>query len=125
MIYASFGRRAAAYLMDGLFLIIPFYFLNTAGIDEKTAKGIMFLFWFITWPIMISSPWQTTPGKFVLSMKVLRSDGSSVSLGRAFGRTFVSIISALLFYIGYLIAIFSTKKQTLHDLIADTVVVID
>jgi len=58
-------------------------------------------------------------------MKVLRSDGSSLSFGRAFGRTFVSIISALLFYIGYLIAIFSTKKQTLHDLIADTVVVID
>lgn len=108
MIYAGFGRRLAAYLLDGLILAVPFYFLltNIGGESPKdsegSAKALMVLFFLITWPLMISSSWETTPGKFLLGMKVIRSDGSRLSFGRAFGRTCATIISAMIFYVGYM-----------------------
>ena len=64
-----------------------------------------------------------TPGKMVLGMKVVRPDGSRVELGRAIGRYFAKILSALILCIGYLMVAFDSEKRGLHDLICDTRVV--
>lgn len=64
-----------------------------------------------------------TPGKLVIGVKVLRPDGSRVSLGRAFGRYFAKILSFLIFFIGVIIVGFDSQKRGLHDMICDTRVV--
>jgi uncharacterized RDD family membrane protein YckC len=64
-----------------------------------------------------------TPGKMVIGVKVLRPDGSPVSLGRAYGRYFAKFISALTLLIGFIMAGFDSQKRALHDMICDTRVV--
>lgn len=65
-----------------------------------------------------------TPGKMALRIKVIRSDGSDISYGRAFLREAVGkFISALILFIGYLMAAFDSQKQGLHDRMADTYVI--
>lgn len=64
-----------------------------------------------------------TPGKMIFSMKVVRPDGMPLSLGRAFGRYFAKLLSAMTFFIGYLMVAFDGEKRGLHDLICDTRVV--
>jgi uncharacterized RDD family membrane protein YckC len=64
-----------------------------------------------------------TPGKMVIGVKVIRPDGSPVSLGRAFGRYFAKILSFLILAIGYIMIGFDAEKRGLHDMICDTRVV--
>lgn len=64
-----------------------------------------------------------TPGKLVIGVKVVRPDGSRVDLGRAFGRYFAKILSALILLIGYIMIGFDSQKRGLHDMICDTRVI--
>jgi uncharacterized RDD family membrane protein YckC len=61
-----------------------------------------------------------TPGKLVIGAKVLRPDGSPVSLGRAFGRYFAKYLSTLALFIGFIMVGFDSQKRGLHDMICDT-----
>ena len=71
---------------------------------------------------MESSSTQATLGKMAMSIVVTDISGNRVSFGRATGRHFAKIISAIILYIGYLMIAFTEKKQGLHDIIADTLV---
>jgi uncharacterized RDD family membrane protein YckC len=65
-----------------------------------------------------------TPGKMLVRIKVIRTDGSAVTYGHAFLREVVGkFISGILLGIGYLMVAFDSQKQGLHDKIADTYVV--
>lgn len=72
---------------------------------------------------MLSSEWQATVGKRVLGMVVTGLDGSRISFARATGRHFAKYISTLILFIGFIMAAFTAKKQALHDMIAETLVV--
>jgi uncharacterized RDD family membrane protein YckC len=61
--------------------------------------------------------------KRVMDIKVYTSAGSRVSFGRATARYFSSMLSFIILLIGYLMMLWDDRKQTLHDKIADTVVV--
>jgi uncharacterized RDD family membrane protein YckC len=50
-------------------------------------------------------------------------DGNQVSFGRATGRYFGKIISGMIFMIGYILAGLTEKKQALHDIIANCLVI--
>ena len=90
------------------------------------AIGIAYLF-----QLVLSSCYEgffiaklgATPGKMVIGVKVLRPDGSPVSLGRAFGRYFAKILSGLALCIGFIMVGFDSQKRGLHDMICDTRVV--
>ena len=71
----------------------------------------------------LSSSLSATPGKLALSLKVVRPDGSRLTLGRAVGRYFAKFLSGLILCIGYIIAGFDAQKRALHDMICDTRVV--
>ena len=73
--------------------------------------------------LMESSKHQATLGKMALGLKVVDIYGRPISVGRAYGREFAKILSALICLIGYIMAGFSAKKQALHDLIAGTLIV--
>jgi uncharacterized RDD family membrane protein YckC len=64
-----------------------------------------------------------TPGKMAIGVKVVRPDGSRLETGRAIGRYFSKLLSAIILYIGYIMAGFDSEKRALHDMICDTRVV--
>jgi uncharacterized RDD family membrane protein YckC len=64
-----------------------------------------------------------TPGKMALGLKVIRPDGSNLDVGRAIGRYFAKMLSAIILYIGYIMAGFDSQKRALHDMICDTRVI--
>jgi uncharacterized RDD family membrane protein YckC len=73
--------------------------------------------------ILESGPHQSTWGKRILGLKVTSMTGQRISFGHATGRYFSSIITNMTMGIGYLMVAFTDQKQTLHDLIAGTLVV--
>ena len=77
----------------------------------------------LIYDLVFLGKFAATPGKMALGLKIERSDGSRLSLGRIAGRYFAQILSGLLLCIGYLIAAFDDQKRALHDYICDTRVV--
>jgi uncharacterized RDD family membrane protein YckC len=73
--------------------------------------------------LLESSRWQATVGKRVCGLRVTRLDGQRISLPRAIGRYFAKFLSALILCIGFLMIGWTRRKQGLHDLIAETLVV--
>jgi len=55
-------------------------------------------------------------------IKVTDMNGNRLSLGRASARHFAKYLSGIICSIGYLVALFTERKQALHDLIVGTVV---
>lgn len=75
--------------------------------------------------LMESSKKQATLGKMALGIKVTDLQGNRISFGRATGRYFGKILSGLILNIGYIMAAFTEKKQALHDMMANCLVIID
>jgi uncharacterized RDD family membrane protein YckC len=71
---------------------------------------------------MESSPRQGTLGKLVVGLHVGDLYGRRISFWRASGRFFAKFISGFLLLVGFLMAGWTRKKQTLHDLCAGTTV---
>lgn len=73
--------------------------------------------------LMESSKHQATLGKMAIGLKVTDSEGERLDFGKALIRQIGKIVSSFTFYIGYLMAGFTEKKQALHDYMAGTLVV--
>lgn len=66
---------------------------------------------------------QATVGKRCLGIKVCDKQGAPLTRWRAAGRFFCKTVSNYTFLIGYIIAAFTPRKQALHDLMVETVVI--
>jgi len=123
---ASAGTRVhTAGFLDGDFA--PHASANTAELASN-ALGLLFQCGFIIVQVIYSTlflgKYGATPGKMVCGLKVVYSDGSKISYGRAFGRSCAEILSRLICCIGYIIAGFDNpQKRALHDHICNTRVV--
>jgi uncharacterized RDD family membrane protein YckC len=73
--------------------------------------------------LMESSSYQASVGKMVLGLKVTDTNGAKLDFTKALIRNLCKIISSMILLIGYLMAAFTEKKQALHDMIANTLVV--
>ena len=140
--YAGFWRRLAAGLIDVLLVgvawfAVAFIFGFIYGLvvgeepDDPALNVLTLMAWAATailvWPyyaLMESSSTQATLGKMALGIRVTDAQGRRVSFGRATGRYFSKIISGIILYIGYIMIAFTAKKQGLHDIIADCLVVV-
>ncbi len=116
--YAGFWIRALALLLDGLIVFIPSIFMSWV---IPAVGGILVSILYK--PFFESSALQATPGKALLGIKVITLDGGRISFKQSFIRYASSLLSSALLMIGYIMAAFSDKKQTLHDQIADTFVI--
>lgn len=134
--YAGFWIRVGAYCVDLVIMLIPTYlisFLIQASIpttDPAERFGVQFINLFFNVMVMWvyyaaseSSVWQGTIGKKLLGLKVTDIDGARISFGRATGRYFSKLLSALLLGIGFMMVGWTQRKQGLHDKIAYTLVV--
>lgn len=66
---------------------------------------------------------EGTPGKRLLGLRVVRADGSRLSVARSFGRYWAEQLTGFTFLAGYVMAAFDDQKRALHDYISDTRVV--
>lgn len=129
--YAGFWIRFAATLIDGILLSIVYYaalFSSIGSLSDPdfTSMGfvmvIVMLMYLLYYPIMESSSKQATLGKMAVGIKVGKSNGERLTFWNAFGRYFAKIPSGIILYIGFMMAGWDSKKQALHDKIADTYV---
>ncbi|MBF0633933.1 MAG: RDD family protein, partial [Nitrospinae bacterium] len=63
-----------------------------------------------------------TAGKYLMGVRVACDNGGQLGYSRAFVRSLSYFVSGFFLYIGFLLALFSKKKQALHDMISGTVV---
>ncbi|WP_294347255.1 RDD family protein [Prosthecochloris sp.] len=137
--YGGFWIRVAASIIDYIVLLIPsmlFAFLQreltqaaTTEIDQTAQEFSIFLnsviFNWIYCASLQSSVWQATIGKKIVGLKVVDENGRRISFGRATGRYFASMISAVFFCIGYMMVGWTSRKRGLHDSMAGTFVIYD
>jgi len=88
-----------------------------------TVDDIVFLLIFIYWILMDGSRFQASLGKMALRLKVVDVQGRRLSLPRALGRNLLKLLSWLTF-IGFMLAGWTRRKQTLHDMITGCYVTI-
>lgn len=144
--YAGFWRRLLAILIDGTILSgiwaiisrifdipLPGYNLSLYEFEYAIASGYETIN--VTWELisaMLSwlyyasfecSKYRATPGKMALGIVVTDYDGEQISFGKATGRYFAKMISAIILFIGFIMAAFTDQKQALHDIMAGTLVV--
>ena len=133
--YGGFWRRFVAVLLDSLILFFPAATVRVllgltatnmfdrdapaswvAGLFEYAFNGI-----YAT--LLLSSSARGTLGMQLMDLQVTDLEGGRISVARSAGRYFAQLLSILTLGIGYLIQLFTPRRQALHDLVSGTVVV--
>lgn len=144
-VYAGFWRRFAALIIDRLVIglalgaVAVIVVLGTLSVGQAKAQSsaenagaaaVQALIWLgylvispLYFALQESSEHQGTIGKRAMGIKVTTLDGERLSFGHALGRWLASGLSYFTFYIGFIMAGFTERKQALHDMIAGTLVV--
>ena len=127
--YAGFWRRFAAYAIDyALIFVCSAAIAVVAALagflqeDTPQLSAIVLVGYFLYCALLESSSWQATIGKRVLGLKVTNRRGERIGFGRAAARFVAKLLSALTLFLGYLVMLFTQRRQALHDLIAGTLV---
>lgn len=150
--YAGFWKRLAAYFIDAFVLYLPFTLLEipfhmraayeglarriSPDTDPAAALLAYQQFYAEQWPYFLttlvvgwlyfalceSSSWQASVGKLALGIRVTDLNGARISFGRALGRYGGKLISGMILCIGFLMVAFTQRKQGLHDMLANTLV---
>lgn len=129
--YANFWQRAIAYIIDiliqigiAIIILIPLMIIAGEGIAENDGlmNIISIVIGWLYFATLESSVKQSTFGKRIMGLTVVDVNGNRISFGRATGRHFAKILSVLTLLIGYIMVLFTKKRQGLHDMIAGTYV---
>jgi uncharacterized RDD family membrane protein YckC len=91
-----------------------------AGILGGLVGVVLTLLYYSRFP---ASRWQATPGKRLLNLYIIRTDGKRVGAWLALGRYFAYFLSGLPLGVGFLMILWSDQKKGLHDIVCDTRVV--
>ncbi len=70
-----------------------------------------------------SSAWRATVGKRLLGLQVTTAEGERISFGQATVRHFMKFLSFFCLTIGFLMSLWTKRRQALHDMPCDVVVV--
>lgn len=139
LVYASFGARLGAAIIDGLIIGVPLAIFNSICFDQKfSVQAFRYTFTtkdeilqsviqiVVTWlyaALMTSGPLMATVGKRAVGIQVTDMNGNRIGFMQATGRHFGKIVSAIILLIGYFMMLWDDKKQTLHDKMAGTLVI--
>ena len=146
IVYAGFWKRVAAYCIDSVIvgmiggviamvigMVLGIGMAGLGGGSDAMGAGFIAI-QLLTNLVSIglsaayyagfhASSGKATLGKMAVGIKVVRSNGERISIARGIGRYFAAMLSGLILCIGYLMAAFTERKQALHDMICDTLVV--
>ena len=137
--HAGWWRRAGALVIDTIVVSVVFVAIVGAGfginaIDEDVGGGILILsiILAIVFPIFYAIYWTgkepgQTVGKKALGIRVRHADEDrAIGYGPSAGRYFITVLFGI-FYIpallDYLWPLWDGRKQTLHDKVANSIVV--
>ncbi len=150
LIPASFILRFIAFLMDCAILFVPLVLLFAVGaallevggawegIDHESRmqewvllkRNLTHLFFLVAIGLgwiyaagLEASRWQATVGKRWMGIKVTDGRGQRIGFLCATGRHLAKYLSALPCFIGFIMALFSSRRLALHDRLAGTRVV--
>lgn len=142
-LYAGFWKRFLACIIDAIIVnvlclviivlgVISIYGTSiltgtipndlTAGITTVLIMIAAYIFPWLYYALMESSDKQATLGKMAVGIIVTDENNNRISFGKASGRFFAKIVSALALYIGFIMVGFTRKKQGLHDIMATCLV---
>lgn len=132
--YAGFWMRFWAYLVDVIvvaslngILITPFVkWLDIPAAEpaflplQGVLTGLIYYAYFILMTKFLSQ----TLGKMLFGLIVRRDDAERLTWGTVIFREGIGrFISKTILFVGYIIAGFTKKKKSLHDMFADTIVI--
>ncbi len=127
---AGFWIRVGAYLIDAVILIVAEAIIdfplnlalgrNAAGLTGLVNLAISLAYFIYFWS---ETGGGQTIGMRALKLRVLKTDGTPLTIGTAVVRYIGLFISFLACFIGVLWVAFSASKQGWHDMIANTQVV--
>jgi uncharacterized RDD family membrane protein YckC len=132
---APFSLRCGALLIDYVLLIAIVACstlvarmlgggARTAGGSAETVGILIALFAAAVDLVVLPGFTGRTVGKWATGLRIERSDGTAIGLGRAFIRHFIGYpVSFLPLGLGFLLGAFTPRGRALHDLISGTVVV--
>ena len=116
-IYTGFWQRLLAGIIDSIILIV----IEVILILIPIIGWILSLF--VTWlyfAIQHSSTKQATFGMRALDIKITNENHGKIGFWRATGNFYLTVISALVVFIGFLMIAFTSRKQGFHNLISRT-----
>jgi uncharacterized RDD family membrane protein YckC len=129
--HPGFLVRCAGYLIDTLvttalgFVVGGVMGLLLGGLGQTDTvvfsgfgAGSGFIVSWLYFALMESSARQATLGKMACNFVVTDMDGGRISFGRASVRYFGMFLSGLLLGIGFLLCIWTERRQCLHDMLA-------
>ncbi len=119
--YATFWDRLLAHNIDLLFILIPLFVLEQWIVSNRilylTAFGL-YLLYHIVFEV---SKWQASPGKRALRIKVVNEDGSKPGVFRCLARNLLKLISLIPLFGGFIMIVFTSNKQGLHDRLSGSI----
>jgi uncharacterized RDD family membrane protein YckC len=141
--YAPLWRRLAACLVDAAIVVcivvpsaIVLIWLMEAlhgdlGMKVRHARYLAGIGTVACWVIgdwlyharLSSSDRHATVGKRLLGIRVLDASGASASFAQVSTRHFAKFLSTFLLGLGFFMAAFASRRQALHDIVSNTVVV--
>lgn len=129
--YGGFWVRFAAHIVDGFIIWLGMMLLTVvlalASVWSAEAGSIAVGLAMLALPLVyhagfVSSERMATPGKRLCGLYVTDVGGHRIGFGRALWRQVASVLSYLTFFIGFIMAGFTARKQALHDKLAGTLV---
>lgn len=133
IVYASMWKRVFSFLIDAfLFLVLSFLlsiFFRMHDHDFLISTLLCISFYYI---IFQSSSWQATIGQKILKIRIININGRNVGFFRVLIRFLIGffcisplgLFSVIAFLVSVVVFFFTKRRQSLHDLITRTVVVI-
>jgi uncharacterized RDD family membrane protein YckC/DNA-directed RNA polymerase subunit RPC12/RpoP len=134
---ASLWSRTGGALIDTILVIVisttcGFIWINfidvnhadTLPTDEAKFILIGLIVDLIYTVVTMTGSKQSTYGQRAVGIKIVKDSGEAVDLSTAVARYLVSLVSSIFLKLGFLIAIFTKDKKTLHDLVCGTIVII-
>lgn len=96
---------------------------DRAGIGLSVLVGLVLLIGYAVWAVRLFSQ-GTTPGKNLLSMRVVKEDGHPAGfVTMLFRETIGKLISSMVLSLGYLWILIDKDRQAWHDKFASTYVI--
>jgi uncharacterized RDD family membrane protein YckC len=132
--YAGFWIRLGAAVIDIIVLVLIFYIIRYDVLfkfifSKLPLSTYIIMATLLLWAIhivyfVVFWAWRgQTPGKMITGIKIIRTDSSPLTWQYALLRYLGCIASTIILFIGFIWIAFDSRKQGLHDKIADTYVV--
>ena len=128
--YPSFFKRAIADIIDAFIMsifsaAIVFIIVGNTG-SPQAQKGISIFTTvglFLYWAIWESSDHQASPGKMMMSLRVIGFKGKKVDALQSIGRNAAKFLSIAAIFGGIIAILFHPERKGWHDSLSRTEVI--